>query len=130
MVFKITVIGMGYVGIPCAALLADVDGFQVTGLQRRSKRSGWKIEHLNQGKSPIEGDEPGLDELIARVVAKGSFTVTDDVRVLAESDVILIDVQTPTDENNIPQYHSLREVSMQIGQHLRRGALVIVESTV
>ena len=39
MVTKITVIGMGYVGIPCAALLADVPSFLVTGLQRRSKRS-------------------------------------------------------------------------------------------
>ncbi|MHA1864360.1 MAG: hypothetical protein ACTSWA_11375 [Candidatus Thorarchaeota archaeon] len=107
---SITVIGMGYVGIPCAALLADVDGFQVIGLQRKSKRSGWKIEHLNAGKSPFEGDEPGLDELIARVVAKGSFRVTDDIEVLADSDVILIDVQTPTDEKNIPQYHSLKEV--------------------
>ncbi len=130
MVTKITVIGMGYVGIPCAALLADVDGFLVTGLQRRSKRSGWKIDHLNAGKSPFEGDEPGLDELIARVVAKGSFKVTDDVDVLKTSDVILIDVQTPTDENHVPQYDSLIEVSEQIGDHIQRGAMVVVESTV
>ncbi len=130
MVTKITVIGMGYVGIPCAALLADVPGFLVTGLQRRSKRSGWKIEHLNAGKSPFEGDEPGLDELIARVVEKGCFKVTDDVDVLKDSDVILIDVQTPTDENHVPQYNSLREVSEQIGKRLKKGTLVIVESTV
>ncbi|MHA1970751.1 MAG: nucleotide sugar dehydrogenase, partial [Candidatus Thorarchaeota archaeon] len=111
MVTKIAVIGMGYVGIPCAALLADVDGFQVTGLQRKSKRSGWKIDYINSGKSPFEGDEPGLDDLIARVVAKGSFKVTDDIEILSESDVILIDVQTPTDEQHIPQYHSLKQVS-------------------
>ncbi len=121
---------MGYVGIPCAALLADVDGFQVTGLQRKSKRSGWKIDYLNSGKSPFEGDEPGLDDLIARVVAKGSFKVTDDVEVLSDSDVILIDVQTPTDEQHIPQYHSLKEVSEQIGQRIKKGTLVVVESTV
>jgi UDP-N-acetyl-D-mannosaminuronic acid dehydrogenase len=130
MVTRITVIGMGYVGIPCAALLADVPGFLVTGLQRKSKRSGWKIEHLNAGKSPFEGDEPGLDELIAKVVAKGSFKVTDDVDVLKDSDVILIDVQTPTDENHVPQYNSLREVSKQIGERIKKGALVVVESTV
>ncbi len=130
MVTRITVIGMGYVGIPCAALLADVDGFQVTGLQRRSKRSGWKIDHLNAGKSPFEGDEPGLDELIARVVAKGSLKVTEDVDVLKTSDVILIDVQTPTDENHVPQYESLIEVSKQIGDRIQKGTLVVVESTV
>ncbi|MHA1812487.1 MAG: nucleotide sugar dehydrogenase, partial [Candidatus Thorarchaeota archaeon] len=73
MTTNIVVIGMGYVGIPAAALLADVEGFDVTGLQRRSKRSGWKIEVLNSGRSPFEGEEPGLDELIARVVKKGTF---------------------------------------------------------
>ncbi|MGY5858945.1 MAG: nucleotide sugar dehydrogenase [Candidatus Thorarchaeota archaeon] len=130
MATKITVIGMGYVGIPCAALLADVEGFQVTGLQRRSKRSGWKIDQLNEGKSPFEGDEPGLAELIARVVAKGTFKVTDDIEILTDSDVILIDVQTPTDEQHIPQYHSLREVCEQIGQRIKKGTLVVVESTV
>ena len=130
MVTKITVVGLGYVGIPCAALLADVDGFQVTGLQRRSKRSGWKIDHLNAGKSPFEGDEPGLAELIARVVKKGTFRATDDVEVLKDSEAILIDVQTPTDADHIPQYDSLKEVSKQIGERLQRGTLVVVESTV
>jgi UDP-N-acetyl-D-mannosaminuronic acid dehydrogenase len=130
MVTKITVIGMGYVGIPAAALLADVDGFDVTGLQRRSKRSGWKIEHLNEGKSPFEGDEPGLGELIARVVKKGTFRATDDVDILKDSDIILIDVQTPTDARHIPQYQSLKQVSEQIGKRIREGALVVVESTV
>ncbi len=130
MVTKIVVIGMGYVGIPAAALLADVDGHNVTGLQRRSKRSGWKIDVLNSGKSPFEGDEPGLDELIAKVVAKGTFRVTDDLEVLRDADIILIDVQTPTDSQNMPRYDSLREVSANIGQRIKKGALVIVESTV
>jgi UDP-N-acetyl-D-mannosaminuronic acid dehydrogenase len=127
---KIVVIGMGYVGIPAAALLADVDGFDVTGLQRRSKRSGWKIDHLNSGKSPFEGVEPGLDELVARVVKKGSFRVTDDPDVLSDAEVILIDVQTPTDTQNVPQYMSLREVSRSVGQRIKKGTMVVVESTV
>ena len=67
---NIVVIGMGYVGIPCAALLADVPGFRVTGVQRRSERSGWKIECLNAGNCPFEGEEPGLAELIHRVVVE------------------------------------------------------------
>lgn len=79
---NIVVIGMGYVGIPCAALFADVPGFQVTGVQRRSERSGWKIDCLNSGNSPFEGDEPALAELIHRVgVEKGTFHVTDDYSV-------------------------------------------------
>ncbi len=127
---KIVVVGMGYVGIPVAALFADVEGFNVTGVQRRSKRSGWKIDHLNRGESPIEGDEPGLSELIARVVEKGTFRATDDTSVYGEADVILIAVQTPVDENHIPRYESLRQVSQDIGRCLKKGALVVLESTV
>ncbi len=127
---NIVVIGMGYVGIPCAVLLSDVPGHKVVGVQRRSKRSGWKIDVLNQGKSPFEGDEPGLAELIARVVEKGTFRVTDDISVCRDADVILIDVQTPTDSRRVPQYLSLREVSAGVGQYMQKGALVGLESTV
>ncbi|MHA2139816.1 MAG: nucleotide sugar dehydrogenase [Candidatus Hodarchaeales archaeon] len=127
---KITVFGMGYVGIPCAALLADVPDFHVTGVQRRSKRSGWKIDHINNGKSPFKGEEPGLDELIGRVVEKGKFSVTDDPSVCAEADFILIDVQTPTDDIHYPRYESLEEVSLQISKYMKKGATIVVESTV
>ncbi len=128
---KIAVIGMGYVGIPCAALLADVDGFDVTGVQRRSPRSGWKIDAINAGRSPIEGDEPGLEDLIAKVVKKGTFRVTDDFSALKDMDTILIDVQTPTDgTGHEPQYLSLKEVAREIGTYIRKGVLIITESTV
>jgi len=128
---RIAVVGMGYVGIPAAALLADVPGFDVTGIQRRSQRSGWKIDVLNAGRSPIEGDEPGLNELIAKVVKKGTFRVTDDFTVLREMDAILIDVQTPTDNaDHTPSYLSLKEVSRRVGEHLKKGSLVVIESTV
>ncbi len=128
---NIVVIGMGYVGIPCAALLADVPGFRVTGVQRRSARSGWKIDALNGGRNPFEGDEPGLGELIHRVaVEKGTFRVVDDIAVCREADVILIDVQTPVDGDRTPRYESLCEVAAGAGQHMKQGVLVVIESTV
>lgn len=127
---KIVVIGMGYVGIPAAALFADVNGFNVGGIQRRSKRSGWKIEWLNSGKNPIGGEEPDLSELIARVHNKGTFRVMDDFSACNDADAILIDVQTPTDERGMPQYESLIEASRQVGRHMRKDVLVVIESTV
>ncbi len=130
MVRRVVVIGMGYVGIPVAALFADVAGFSVVGVQRRSKRSGWKIDWLNSGKNPIGGDEPGLSELIARVIRKGTLTVVEDVAVCKDAEAVLIDVQTPTDTDRVPRYESLKEVSEELGKCMSRGALVIVESTV
>jgi len=130
MTTNIIVIGMGYVGIPMSALLADVEDFYVTGIQRRSKRSGWKIDCLNSGKTPFEGDEPGLDDLIARIVKNKKFYVTDKYDAIDEADYILIDVQTPVDDHKIPRYESLRDVSKLIAPKLKKGVTVIIESTV
>jgi len=127
---NIVVVGMGYVGIPMATLLADVDDFYVTGIQRRSQRSSWKIDWLNKGKNPFEGDEPGLDELIERVVKNGKFKVTDNYDDVDVADYILIDVQTPVDDQRVPRYESLKEVSQQISKHMKKGVTVILESTV
>jgi UDP-N-acetyl-D-mannosaminuronic acid dehydrogenase len=126
---KIAVIGMGYVGIPAAVLLANA-GHDVIGIQRRSKRSGWKIDWLNQGRCPIGGTEPELPEMLWNVVKAGKFRVTDDYSAVREADFVLIDVQTPTDENHIPQYESLIEVAHQVGKLLRCGQTVVIESTV
>lgn len=130
MLRKIVVIGMGYVGIPAATLFADVPGFTVVGVQRRSKRSGWKIDWLNEGKNPIGGDEPGLSELIARVVKKGTLKVVDDISTCKDAEAVLIDVQTPTDADRKPNQDSLKEVSEKIGKHMKQQTLVVVESTV
>jgi len=127
---EIVVIGMGYVGIPTAAMFASVEGFNVIGVQRRSKRSGWKIDYLNAGKCPIGGNEPGLAELIEKVVRKGNFRVTDDISVCEKADVILIDVQTPVDKSHVPQYYSLKEVSLAVGRHMKRRVMISIESTV
>jgi UDP-N-acetyl-D-mannosaminuronic acid dehydrogenase len=127
---KIVVVGMGYVGIPVAALFADVPGFMVVGVQRRSKRSGWKIDWLNAGKNPIGGDEPGLSELIARVAKKGTLKVTDDMSTCKDAEAVLIDVQTPTDADRKPNYDSLKEVCEDVGKHLKPKTLVVIESTV
>jgi len=130
MLRKIVVVGMGYVGIPVAVLFADLPGFTVVGVQRRSKRSGWKIDWLNAGKNPIGGDEPGLSKLIARVARKETLKVVDDISTCKDAEAVLIDVQTPTDTRKKPNYDSLREVSENVGKHMKPKTLVVIESTV
>lgn len=126
----LVVVGMGYVGIPVSVLFASKPGIKVTGIQRRSKRSGWKIDFINKGKSPVGGNEPGLDQLLFDTVKKGAFFVTDDITTYENADAIIIAVQTPVDENHQPRYESLKQVLTDIGQQMQPGTLVCLESTV
>ncbi len=75
---------MGYVGIPAAALFADVPHFEhVYGFQRDSASSGYKIVMLNRG-SPLKGGEPGLEELFGKVVDTRKISCTADPEKIAE----------------------------------------------
>ena len=127
---KVVVIGLGYVGVPLAASLATVSGQLVNVFQRNSETSGWKIDALNSGKSPIGGVEPGLEELIKKMVDEGKLKATDDSKVLADADAVLITVQTPVDPLMRPCLSDLAQALEETGRRLKTGALVSVESTI
>jgi len=130
---KIGVIGMGYVGIPAAALLADAPQFDhVYGFQRDSPSSGYKIAMLNRGESPLKGEEPGLEELLRKVVAAGKFQCTSDFSKIADLDAVTLSIQTPflNKDDLLPDFSALADGIRQVGQHLQPGMLVVLESTV
>src|SRR5450759_1138204 len=130
---KIGVIGMGYVGIPAAALFADLDVFDsVLGFQRDSPSSGYKIDMLNAGVSPLKGEEPGLDELIKKVVSAGKFKCTSDFSRIADIDAVTLAIQTPfaNAASLEPDFDALIEGIRQVGRYLSKGALVVLESTI
>ena len=122
---SIGVVGLGYVGLPVAAVLAEA-GFRVHGLERNAARAA----AIHAGRSPIEGEEPGLAELVASVVASGNLSAGTDPAALAGADIVLIDVETPLESDRAPRYEALRGACAALGPVLRPGALVIVESTV
>ncbi len=122
---KIAIIGLGYVGLPVACRIAQA-GFNVLGVERRQD----VIEKVNRGISPIEGKEPRLAELLAEVVSGGRLRASDDYRELSDRDVILVAVETPVDGHNKPRYEALRAALNALGSVLKRGALVIIESTI
>ncbi|VVB88489.1 UDP-N-acetyl-D-mannosamine dehydrogenase [uncultured archaeon] len=130
---KIGVIGMGYVGIPAAVLFADSDAFEsVLGFQRNSPTSGYKIEMLNRGESPLKGEEPGLEELIKKVVQAKKFQCTPDFSRISELDAITLAIQTPflSNESLEPDFGALIEGLRLAGKYLNEGTLVVLESTI
>ena len=129
---RLVIIGLGYVGLPVAARFAQV-GFHVTGLEADPD----KVATVNAGRCPIEGEEPGLHELVADVVAGGKLTATTDYVVCRQADVILIAVETPIDSVNQPRYRALRSALRDLAPNLRSASstahspqIVIIESTV
>jgi UDP-N-acetyl-D-mannosaminuronic acid dehydrogenase len=119
------VIGLGYVGLPAACMLAAA-GFRVTGVDLDPGRT----EVINSGRSPIEGDEPGLADLVGQVVASDRLHTSTVYSDLAEADVVLICVDTPVDADHRPSFKSLGSACSELGPVLKAGALVIVESTI
>jgi UDP-N-acetyl-D-mannosaminuronic acid dehydrogenase len=130
---KIGVIGMGYVGIPAAALFADSPAFDfVFGFQRDSLSSGYKIEMLNRGESPLKGEEPGLEELLRKVVVAKKFCCTSDFTKITGLDAVTLSIQTPflSKEDLLPDFSALTEGIELVGRYLSPGMLVVLESTV
>ncbi|MDD3042729.1 MAG: nucleotide sugar dehydrogenase, partial [Methanosarcinaceae archaeon] len=130
---KIGVLGMGYVGIPAAVLFADAPCFEkVLGFQRNSKTSGYKIDMLNSGESPLKGEEPGLEELIGKVVKAGRFECTPDFSRISELDAVTLAIQTPfaDPKDLVPDFSALIAGIRNVGKYLKPGMLVVLESTI
>jgi UDP-N-acetyl-D-mannosaminuronic acid dehydrogenase len=121
----IGVVGLGYVGLPVACLLAEV-GYRVIGLEIKPER----VAQINSGISPIQGEEPGLETLLQDVVQKGTFKATTNPEDLSVADVITINVETPVEANHVPQYAALQSACRSLAQVIKPGAMVIVESTI
>jgi UDP-N-acetyl-D-mannosaminuronic acid dehydrogenase len=137
---KIAVIGPGIVGMPMAALLAHArirEGSdtpaRVLVVQRNSRTSGWKVDAINAGRSPIGGIEPDLDRVVAESVRDGLLSATTDPAGLRDADVILVCVQTDKD-GFAPDYGPLFEALTSVAEQLQQRPaanipLIVFEST-
>jgi len=121
----LVVVGLGYVGLPVSARFAQV-GFDVTGLDVDEH----KVAKINAGVCPIEGDEPGLAELVTEVIAAGRLRATTDYTVCQTADVVIVAVETPIDSIHQPRYSALRASLRALETNLMPGTMVIIESTV
>lgn len=109
---KIAVFGLGYVGSVSAACFAAA-GHDVIGVEVNPG----KLAMIRQGRPPVS--EPGLDDLLAEVIASGKLQATDDTaEAVRRSDVSLVCVGTPSRRNGSLDSTYLERVVQQIGEAL------------
>ena len=114
---KISVIGLGYVGLPLAIALArhfqvigvDTDRSRVTGLQRGEDRTG---------------------EISAAVLQSTELEITTDADAIAQASVHIITVPTPVDTDNVPDLSAVVAACEAVGKRISPGDIVVLESTV
>ena len=124
---KLLVWGLGYVGTVVSACFAEL-GHQVTGIEVNAE----KVAVFNQGISPIK--EPDLDPLIQSGLQSGKLRAVQTGRdLVAQTELSLICVGTPSAADGSPQIHYLEAVAQEIGEGLRSCSsyhIVVVRSTV
>jgi len=122
---KIAVVGIGRIGLPTALCFADV-GFDTIGIDINEKL----VNMVNSGDYPLN-DEPEFDKIFDKVLEKKKFSAkTDITKVVPHSDIILLSLPTPMNNQNIPDYTALLNVGKILNGLLSNGQIVIVESTV
>ncbi|MEZ5147112.1 MAG: hypothetical protein R2759_08535 [Bacteroidales bacterium] len=140
----VVVMGLGFVGVVMAAIVADTKNEQgkyskfVIGYQRPSERSYWKIPVINQGVSPVKAEDPEVEELIHRTVSEEkTFVATFNSDCLKLADVVVVDVQCDYAKQDLGNMRTgetdmaALEASMRtIGETIPPHALVLIETTV
>jgi UDP-N-acetyl-D-mannosaminuronic acid dehydrogenase len=117
---KVCVVGLGYIGLPTAVVLAQT-GMQVAGVDVREET----VERINQGKAHIV--EPDLDGLLHHVVREGRLRASTTPE---PADVFVIAVPTPFRDGHVPDLSYVEAASRSIAPHIKPGNLVVLESTV
>lgn len=121
---KVAVVGLGYVGLPLSALLAS-KGYDVVGIDVVKD----KVAEVNAGRLPLKGEEPGLAGMLARVVRKKALRASASYEGLRDRTAIFVCVDTPIDADKKPDYARLEGALRGIGRNMRKGAVVVLEST-
>ena len=114
--------GQGYVGLPLALAAAQA-GYQVFGVDNDEK----KVRLLASCKSPVEGVS---DSLIRDQIKAENYIPTSDIKVISESEFVLICVPTPLDLKHQPDLTALTSATITVAQNMLKGTTVIVESTI
>ncbi|MCP4488328.1 MAG: nucleotide sugar dehydrogenase [Gammaproteobacteria bacterium] len=120
---KVAVVGLGYVGLPLACLCAK-RGYKVVGFETNDLI----VKKLEEGDCHIKDEI--VENLLEEALASENFFPTGNATELDQCDVYLICVPTPVDDNHDPDLKPLESAVKLISPYLKKGDLVVVESTV
>ncbi|MBL9005472.1 MAG: nucleotide sugar dehydrogenase [Myxococcales bacterium] len=118
---RITVIGLGYVGLPLAVEIASA-GFHVTGYDKNAE----KVDSICRGVSYIKDVS---DVALGPHVQSGRITATNDPACLATADAVIICVPTPLNKSKAPDNGYIIAAAADLLPHMHRDLLVVLEST-
>ena len=122
---KVCVVGIGRIGLPTALSFAK-SGLTTIGVDINESL----VQKINDEDFPLK-DEPGYEEIFHDMIKNKTFSATTKIEEgVTKSNLILLSLPTPMDENNIPDYSALKNVAKQLSQLLQPNSLVIVESTI
>lgn len=124
---KICIIGLGYVGLPLAVEFGKK--FQAVGFDINQKR----VDELNDGKdATLEIEEDLLKSVLKKkaAVTENGLLITTDKSAIADCNVFIVTVPTPTDKYHRPVLTPLYKASETVGSVLKKGDIVVYESTV
>lgn len=116
---KISVVGLGYVGLPLALLVAK-KGYPVTGVDLDKD----KIAKINAHSDPIG------DEYIAKRIKGTSLKTRSDFSSVALSNIVVVCVPTPVKNGHQPDLGPVKGAVKSVAQHIKKGSLIIIESTI
>jgi nucleotide sugar dehydrogenase len=121
----VCVIGIGRIGLPTALSFAYA-GLPTVGLDINNKL----VDSINSGNYPLK-DEPGFEEMFKKVISNKKFSATTDINeAITNSDIIILSLPTPMNANFVPDYSAILSVGKNLNKLLKKGSLIIVESTV
>ena len=118
---KIAIVGLGYVGLPLSLQFAR-SGVEVLGLDIDLA----KVESINQGRSYIKHIESAA---ITEHAKSGKLSASTDFSRVKETEAVIICVPTPLNKNREPDISYIIETGKAIAPHLKKGTLVVLEST-
>ena len=122
---KVCVVGIGRIGLP-TALSFTKSGLHTIGVDINENL----VRTINSGVFPLK-DEPGYEEIFNDVIKNKMFSATTKIEdAVPDSDLILLSLPTPMDENNVPDYSALKNAAAKLSKILSPNSLVIVESTI